>query len=75
MTRWLTDPLYLGSYSFAKSGSGLDDFVEIGKPIEECSWYFAGEATTGEHFGFLHGAFNTGKRDADRLAVKIKLEN
>jgi len=77
-SRWGSDPYSLGSYSCATmSGSG-DDREVLAAPLPEPSssddrsfqpmqLLFAGECTSRDAFGTVHGAFATGQREADRL--------
>lgn len=65
ITRWGSNPFTLGSYSFMKTGCTIDDFVEMGKPIEN-RLFFAGEHTT-EYYSHLHSAFISGERCAKTI--------
>ena len=69
-SRWGTDPLTRGSYSYIAAASGVDDVAALGAPVPAVGrpvLLFAGEATHASHFGTAHGAFISGEREADRL--------
>ncbi|KAI3422914.1 Amino_oxidase domain-containing protein [Psidium guajava] len=76
-SRWGTDPLFLGSYSFVAVGSSGDDLDMMAKPLPwesrktgtspELQILFAGEATHRTHYSTTHGAYFSGIREADRL--------
>ncbi len=67
VTRWLSDPWALGSYSYAQAGA--DDHVarlDYAEPVHD-SIYFAGEATDLEEFGTVHAALLSGEQTAVRI--------
>ena len=66
VSRWLQDPYAYGSYSFAQIGSLEQDYDEICKPAGS-NLFFAGEHTSKHHHSTVHGAWMTGKREADRI--------
>jgi monoamine oxidase len=66
VTRWAADPYARGSYSFIAAGSSPDDMTALGEPVGE-RLLFAGEATSPEFFGTVHGAYLSGVREADRV--------
>ena len=68
VTHWSTDPYTLGSYVFAPVGSSPDDLALLAEPVAD-RLFFAGEATTWEHGATVHGALNSGLREARRLGV------
>jgi spermine oxidase len=74
VSRWNSNPHFRGSYSFR---SVTTDFLKtsardlsiplhdsLGKPVV-C---FAGEATHDHYYSTVHGALESGRREADRLA-------
>lgn len=63
--KWLSDPLFRGSYS--NWPIGVDDLVfkRLQAPIQ--SVYFTGEHTSTEYNGYVHGAYLTGISTADAL--------
>ena len=62
-TAWHTEPLTLGSYSYALPG-GSDARAFLSRPLHE-QLYFAGEAISIHHFGTCHGAYLSGMRAAE----------
>ena len=77
-SRWGSDPYSLGSYFCATTLASADDREVLAAPLPEPSssgnrsfqpmqLLFAGECTSRDAFGTVHGAFATGQREADRL--------
>ena len=77
-SRWGTDPLFLGSYSYVAVGSSGDDLDTMAEPLPKDSTchpsassplqiLFAGEATHRTHYSTTHGAYCSGLREANRL--------
>jgi monoamine oxidase len=66
VTRWAADPYARGSYSFVAVGSSPDDMKALAEPVNG-RLAFAGEATVAEFFGTVHGAYQSGVREADRI--------
>lgn len=74
-TKWGTDPLFLGSYSYVAVGSSGDDLDTMAEPLpsKDSSFQhplqilFAGEATHRTHYSTTHGAYFSGLREANRL--------
>lgn len=66
ITRWASDPYSRGSYSFNALGSTPKDRDALAAPIGE-KVFFAGEATSREHFGTAHGAVLSGLRTASQI--------
>jgi Flavin containing amine oxidoreductase len=66
VSRWLQDPYAFGSYSFAKIGSTEQDYDQVAQPGGK-NLFFAGEHTSKHHHSTVHGAWDTGKREAERL--------
>jgi polyamine oxidase len=66
VTRWAADPFARGSYSYVAAGAGFDDFEALAEQVSD-RLLFAGEATYGEFFATVHGAYQSGIREADRL--------
>ena len=69
VTRWNTDPFAYGSYSFTKVGCTEESYDEVIEPIRRLR--FAVEATSKAHHGTVHGAWSTGKREAERLRTEV----
>jgi polyamine oxidase len=66
VTHWAADPFSLGSYSYVAAGASLDDYDTLAEPVGE-RLLFAGEATNREFFATVHGAYQSGVREANRL--------
>jgi polyamine oxidase len=66
VTRWAADPYARGSYSFVAVGSSPDDMKALAEPVND-RLAFAGEATVPEFFGTVHGAYQSGVREAERI--------
>ncbi|OMO67304.1 Amine oxidase [Corchorus capsularis] len=76
-TKWGSDPLFLGSYSYVAVGSSGDDLDTMAEPLPKfenghvhvhpLQILFAGEATHRTHYSTTHGAYFSGLREANRL--------
>ena len=66
VTRWRSDPFCLGSYTYPALGLALGDFDTLAEPVDD-RVLFAGEGTSREYFGTVHGALLSGIREAMRL--------
>ncbi|KAK4265541.1 hypothetical protein QN277_026579 [Acacia crassicarpa] len=72
-SKWGTDPLFLGSYSYVAVGSSGDDLDKMAEPLPSSGSLpplqilFAGEATHRTHYSTTHGAYFSGLREANRL--------
>ncbi|KAL4302424.1 hypothetical protein GQ457_10G001050 [Hibiscus cannabinus] len=76
-TKWGSDPLFLGSYSYVAVGSSGADFDTMAEPLPKSPTgtvhhnplqiLFAGEATHRTHYSTTHGAYFSGLREANRL--------
>ncbi|OCH88125.1 amine oxidase [Obba rivulosa] len=69
--RWHSDPLFRGSYSNWPASFLSDHQGNLRANVNERLW-FAGEATSKKHFGFLHGAYFEGQSIGLALAECIK---
>ena len=65
VTRWNSNPLTCGAYSFTKVGCAEEAYDEIERPLGRLR--FAGEATSKTNHATVHGAWMTGEREAERL--------
>ena len=66
---WAGDSMTFGSYSYAKpKGSKFREV--LGQVLEE-KIYFAGEATSINHFGTIHGAYFSGIHSAKKILNSI----
>ena len=66
ITRWHSDPLAKGSWTYFAPGSSPADYAEVAAP--EGGLFFAGEHTCLQAQGTAHGAFVSG-RAAGKAAV------
>lgn len=66
ITRWGSDEFSGGSYSYTAAGATGDDFDILAEPLEN-KLFFAGEATSRNYHGSVHGAFLSGIREAERI--------
>jgi polyamine oxidase len=66
VTRWKSDPYALGSYIYLPVGVGSSEIRALAAPVGD-RLLFAGEATSSEYSGYVHGALLTGVREAERL--------
>lgn len=66
ITRWASDPFALGSYSFPTVGASRQVREELANPVTN-RLFFAGEATEPDYPSTVHGAFLSGKREAERI--------
>lgn len=64
-SKWGSDPYAQGAYSFVKVGGKATAYEVLAEPQGRLR--FAGEATSFEHAGSVHGAYFSGKREADRI--------
>lgn len=72
ITRWTSDPLARGAYSYMAVGAEPDDIERLAEPVGK-SLFFAGEATARSHWACLHGAYVSGLREAARLTGDIAI--
>ena len=72
MTRWASDPLAGGSYSFLKLGSSPADHDHLAASLAN-KLFFAGEATNRDHSATVHGAYLSGIREAHRILERAKV--
>ncbi len=73
VTRWRQDPWACGSYSFAKVGSSEEMYDEIASPLGRL--LFAGEHTSKHYHSTVHGAWETGDREAHRIFDQLRRWN
>ncbi|XP_055607205.1 spermine oxidase-like [Uranotaenia lowii] len=72
-SKWSTDRNFRGSYSSRSLTTELlkADFQDLSLPLTDCLGtpvlLFAGEATNRKHYATVHGAIESGRREADRL--------
>lgn len=70
ITRWGHDPYSNGSYSYPRIGSDERDITILAEPVAQ-RVFFAGEATSKEDYGTVHGAYISGI-DAAKAIIKIQ---
>lgn len=66
VTRWSLDPLTLGAYSYPAVGSPRQDINRLAAPVGS-HLFFAGEATSADYPGTVHGAWLSGERAATEI--------
>lgn len=64
VTRWGQDRFSLGSYSYNAVGMGPKDRSALAGADWDGALWFAGEATSTDHFGTTHGAVLSGRKAA-----------
>lgn len=76
-SKWHTNPNFRGSYSYQTVEAKLrrpSPEVELAKPLDSYTTSnalcFAGEATSPHHYSTVHGAIESGFREAERI-IKI----
>ena len=62
VSRWSSNSLALGAYSFPAVQTRPEDFLDLGKPVSD-RLILAGEATS-DYYGTVHGALISGQRAA-----------
>lgn len=66
ITRWGKDPFAFGAYSHIPPFASGEDFDALAEPVDDVL-FFAGEATSREYPGTVHGAYLSGKRVAEEI--------
>jgi monoamine oxidase/CRP-like cAMP-binding protein len=66
-TAWSTDPYSLGSYTCIGVNSSSKDIGTLAEPVDD-RLFFAGEGTNPYHWGCVHSAYESGKREASRIS-------
>lgn len=69
ITRWMSDPFSVGSYSHIPPGASGADYVELSRPVAQ-RLFFAGEATNRAYPATAHGAYLSGIRAAKEIQAK-----
>jgi len=67
-SRWCSSPSFLTAYSALRPGGTPDDRRALAEPVAE-RVLLAGEATSANHPGTMHGAWASGTAAADRLVA------
>ena len=68
--RWSLEPWAFGSYSNWPPGTSLEMHQNLRANVGRL--WFAGEATSAEYFGFLHGAWFEGQRAGQGIAACLQ---
>lgn len=66
-TSWSKDPYSRGAYTYVAAGSTPADIRTLQEPLGD-RVFFAGESTSAEHWGTVHGAYLSGLREAARIS-------
>lgn len=67
MEKWYSNPLFKGSYTAWPTGYSNDTYKGLCAPVGRL--YFAGEAYEFKHFGYVHGAYYSGRRTAEQVVT------
>ncbi|XP_010940275.1 polyamine oxidase 5 isoform X1 [Elaeis guineensis] len=73
VSRWGTDPDFLGSYSCDLVGKPADLYERFRAPVDNL--YFAGEAASVDHSGSVHGAYTSGIMAAEDCRRRLLLQH
>lgn len=66
-TAWSTDPFASGSYTCIGVESSSKDIAVLAEPVGD-RLFFAGEGTNNYHWGCVHSAYESGRREAARIS-------
>lgn len=69
VSRWGTDVNSLGSYSYDTVGKPHDLYEKLRIPVDNL--FFAGEATSIDYPGSVHGAYSTGLMAAEACRMRV----
>lgn len=69
VSHWGTDINTLGSYSYDKVGQPHDLYERLRIPVDNL--FFAGEATSYDYPGSVHGAYSTGLMAAEDCRMRV----
>jgi monoamine oxidase len=69
VARWATDPDFATAYTYLRPGGTPADRAALAEPVAP-GLVFAGEATSVEHPGTMHGAWFSGEGAARRLCAE-----
>ncbi|KAJ0963888.1 hypothetical protein J5N97_029010 [Dioscorea zingiberensis] len=73
VSHWGTDPNTLGSYSCDLVGKPADLYERLRAPVDNL--YFAGEATSLDHSGSVHGAYSSGILAAEECQRHLSVQH
>jgi monoamine oxidase len=68
ITAWNLDPFSGGAFTHLPVGATRDHLDALAEPIDDRA-FFAGEATSRRYFASLNGAWESGIREANRIAA------
>ncbi|HNI26202.1 MAG TPA: FAD-dependent oxidoreductase, partial [Leptospiraceae bacterium] len=63
---WSKDEFSYGSYAYIPPGAFPEDHDALGESVDDVL-FFAGEATTGDYSGTVHGALISGREAAEEI--------
>ncbi|XP_050530780.1 spermine oxidase-like [Daktulosphaira vitifoliae] len=71
-TKWSTNPNFLGFKTYMNTSSDISHIHDLASPLSACNNMppvigFAGEHTSPEYYGTLHGSRMSGIREANRI--------
>ncbi|KAL9244271.1 hypothetical protein vseg_018067 [Gypsophila vaccaria] len=69
VSHWGSDTNSLGAYSYDKVGKPHDLYEKLGVPVDNL--FFAGEATSVDFPGSVHGAYSTGLQAAEDCRMRV----
>ncbi|KAK1438003.1 hypothetical protein QVD17_03804 [Tagetes erecta] len=69
VSRWGSDVNSLGSYSYDKVGKPHELYDKLRTPVDNL--FFAGEATSADYPGSVHGAYSTGLMAAEDCRMRV----
>ncbi|XP_076918222.1 polyamine oxidase 2-like, partial [Bidens hawaiensis] len=70
VSRWGSDVNSLGSYSYDAVGKPHDLYEKLRIPVDNL--FFAGEATSADYPGSVHGAYHTGQMAAEDCRMRVQ---
>lgn len=65
-TKWNSNENSFGSYSYTAVGTKMEHFSHLAETIDD-KLFFAGEHTEEDYFSTAHGAYLSGKREAEKI--------
>ncbi|MFK8160836.1 MAG: flavin monoamine oxidase family protein [Lewinella sp.] len=65
-TKWTSNEYTFGAYSFISNGTRSSDFEAFEQQVED-KLFFAGEHTSRDYRGTVHGAYLSGIREAEKI--------
>lgn len=71
-TKWHSDPYTRGTYSYVPQGVSSRRYKDFETAIDD-KIFFAGEHTSRDYRGTIHGAFLSGKREAQKIIKLLEV--